>query len=131
MMWNLGTALLMAAAAVLVVGHVVLNRPSVPRDADSFGWTEALAFLFTASLSGGLAALVARGLNGEGVMPFIEGAGGVAVALVFGLVLWRGLRRFARQAGDLPAAAEEQNRRGRPDGRPTGGQGTGRRRRAA
>lgn len=129
----LGTALLVAAAGVLVLGHLLLNRPTSSRAPDLFGAAEAIAFLVTALISGGIALLVASILRGGGLLAITEAVGGIVVAVLAGVGLWMTLRRYAARGAAEPASPLPHDRRGRPgpEGRPTGSAGGKRARKAA
>ena len=119
MLLILGTAMLVAASVLLIVGHLALNRPSAPHTPNPFGAAELVAFTVTAFVTGGMSSLVGRLLTDWRPIIILETGGAVALVILGSIAAWRLLRKTGRVAAEASPlhAVGRRDRRG-PGDRP-------------
>lgn len=118
-----GAGLLFGAVLTIGLGRMLLKHPGAPADQEAFGRAEAIAFVFTVLLAGGVSLVAARALDESSLESLIQMTVALATAGAASVVAWVALgrvsRRRERARAALPAGSPDAPRRGRPD-RPSG-----------
>lgn len=94
----LGAGLVFASVQTIAFGRIILNRAAAPVDNDTFGAAEGIAFLFTVTLTVGIAMMARKAFADASLFSLAQMGAALTAVAVVSVAAWAGMARLVARA---------------------------------